>query len=151
MAAYRYGISLLVFNSKRNSISTRTHVLFAIYLSSDQRCFWIKVWAPIFLSYILHCHICRSVNLEWSCSFLSPVRPPLRFGTIWIFLWTKKKGRVRNRVYVLKSRKKRVVLNVDWKLIAISLLEWHVRIKAYRVRIICLQNHRHKQAILNGT
>ena len=55
----------------------------------------------------------------------------------------KKKGRVRNRVYVLKSCNKRVVLNVDWKLIAISLLERHVRIKAYRVRIICLQNHKH--------
>ena len=31
MVACRYGISLLVFNSKRNSISTRAHVLFSIY------------------------------------------------------------------------------------------------------------------------
>ena len=31
MVACRYEISLLVFNSKRNSISTRAHVLFSIY------------------------------------------------------------------------------------------------------------------------
>ena len=31
MVACRYGISLLVFNSKRNSISTRAHVSFSIY------------------------------------------------------------------------------------------------------------------------
>ena len=31
MVACRYGISLLVFNSKRNSISTRAHVLFSTY------------------------------------------------------------------------------------------------------------------------
>ena len=31
MVAYRYGISLLAFNSKRNSISTRAYVLFSIY------------------------------------------------------------------------------------------------------------------------
>ena len=31
MVPCRYGISLLVFNSKRNSISTRAHVVFSIY------------------------------------------------------------------------------------------------------------------------
>ena len=31
MVACRYEISVLVFNSKRNSISTRAHVLFSIY------------------------------------------------------------------------------------------------------------------------
>ena len=143
MVAYRYGISLLVFNSKRNSISTRTHVLFAIYLSSDQRCFWIKVWPPIFLAIF-----CTAIYVD-----LSILNGLAHFCRLWDHLYAlgqyeysyeqKKKGRVRNRVYVLKSCNKRVVLNVDWKLIAISLLERHVRIKAYRVRIICLQNHKH--------